>query len=193
MDKKSLFPSFVTNKYLPDFDYFTSSVSFQTVFYLSPYSSHCCPCAFEHEYLDYIAESGEIDEDVYEKIVNCITDGKCPHVDAALYNYVTETKIYGNHIAAAVGTEEVVLGYRDKHKIGPVGLFGINPTHMAVLKNQSDMLRQLLHIYPQSPYRQVYLYSYRKSENSCNIQAEHVSLIELCTRKENAEFLRTFL
>lgn len=113
MDKKSLFRNLVTNKYLPDFDYFTRSFSFQTVFYLSPYSSHCCPCAFEHEYLDYIADSGEIDEDVYEKIVNCITDGKCPHVDAALYNYVTETKIYGIHIAAAVGTEEVVLGYRD--------------------------------------------------------------------------------
>ena len=174
MDKKSLFRNLVTNKYLPDFDYFTSSFSFQTVFFLSPYSSHCCPCAFEHEYLDYIADCGEIKDDVYEKIVNCITDGKCFHVDAAPYNYVTETKIYGIHIAAAVGTEEVVLGYRDKHKIGPVGLYGINPIHMTVLKNQSDMLRQLLHIYPQSPYKQFFFYSFRKSKTSCKIQVEHV-------------------
>ena len=130
---------------------------------------------------------------MYEKIVNCITDGKCPHVDAAPYNYVTESKIYGIHIAAAVGTEEVVLGYRDKHKIGPVGLFGINPIHMTVLKNQSDMLRQLLHIYPQSPYKQFFFYSFRKSKTSCKIQVEHVPLIEVCTRKDSAELLRTFL
>ena len=50
---------------MPDFDYAGTALSFQTV----QYSHHTCECGLEHEYLDYITQTRELDEGKYQKVL----------------------------------------------------------------------------------------------------------------------------
>ena len=100
-----MFRNLVTNKVMPDFNYINCKFSFQTVFYRSSHSYCFCPCAFEHEYMDYVYKNGQINEEMYEKIAESIIIGKCPHVADVPAEHVTETVIYGIHIAAALGSQ----------------------------------------------------------------------------------------
>lgn len=104
--KMAPFRKLVTDQYMPGFDYLTS-YTFQTVFFMSDYSYCCCPCAIQHEFVDYVAENGEINEEVYEKIVQSIANGKCPHVsDKIPYEWLRMTSISAVNIAVAVETEK---------------------------------------------------------------------------------------
>ena len=99
-----MFRNLVTNQYMPGFDYRTR-FTFQTVYYVTDYSYCCCLCAFQHEFVDYVAENGEINEEVYEKIVKCVVDGKCHHVsDKIQEKRRRQTSISAVHIMTAVGT-----------------------------------------------------------------------------------------
>ena len=103
MAEDAIFEKLVANIYVPDLDYFGHCFPFQTVFCISGYSYQCCSCAYEHEFVDYISDNGQIDDEMFCKITKCIADGKCPHVDEAPKDHLTETKIYGIHLATAVG------------------------------------------------------------------------------------------
>ena len=61
-----------------------------------------------------ISESGEINEVLYEKIVQSIIDGKCPHVEQVPKEYIQETGIYALHVAAALGTTEAIVTPSDQ-------------------------------------------------------------------------------
>ena len=106
-DVRTTFRKLVTSQFMPDFDYRTR-FSFQTLFYISNYSYRCCPCGFKHEFLDYIAENGEINENMYETIIQSIIDGKCPHVLDELPEYQKiESSVPAVSIAIAVETGDV--------------------------------------------------------------------------------------
>ena len=62
MEPNQEFRNLVANEYMRDFDY-GKGFSFQTVFYKTAYSYCCCPCGYEHEYMDYISDTGEINEE----------------------------------------------------------------------------------------------------------------------------------
>ena len=98
------FRNLATNKYMPYIDY-TKWYGFQTVFYESSYSYVCCPCGFQHEFLDYRDYNGNINEEVIEKIIKNIEAGKCPHVDNVPGAWVRDTGLTALLIAAGVGTE----------------------------------------------------------------------------------------
>lgn len=102
MDIKEIFRCLTSNQFIPGFDY-RRTFSFQTVFYKTG-SSYCiCECAFEHEYLEYISESGTINESLYNDTLEHIIRGKCPHVDTVNKEYIGLTSISALQIAAAVG------------------------------------------------------------------------------------------
>ena len=104
---RTTFRKLVTSQFMPDFDY-RKRFSFQTLFYISDYSYRCCPCGFKHELLDYIAENGEINENMYETIIQSIIDGKCPHVSDEIPEYQKiESSVPAVSIAIAVETGEV--------------------------------------------------------------------------------------
>ena len=106
-DVRTTFRKCVTSQFMPDFDYRTR-FSFQTLFYISDYSYRCCPCGFKHEFLDYIAENGEINVNMYEIIIQSIIDGKCPHVSDEVPEYQKiESSVPAVSIAIAVETGEV--------------------------------------------------------------------------------------
>ena len=104
MDMKEEFRNLVTKKCMRGFNY-GKWYGFQTVFYESSYSYICCPCGFEHEFLDYIEDSGDLNEDIYEKIIQSIIDGKCPHTGSVSKECVRETGLTALLISAGVGTE----------------------------------------------------------------------------------------
>ena len=61
-------------------DIVDSFFGFETLFYKNRFSYCCCTCGFDLEYLNFISESRQIHEDVYDKIVRCLEEGKCQHV-----------------------------------------------------------------------------------------------------------------
>ena len=106
------FRNLVTNQFMPGFDYANSRITFMTVFCISDFSYCCCMCGYEHEYLDYLSESGKVDEEMYERIVKCINEGACPHVNTVKSSdSLEETGISALSIAAAVGTKQALKDY----------------------------------------------------------------------------------
>ena len=101
MDKSKLFMRMVLN---PDFNCKTMAFSFETVFYRTPYSYCCCPCAYQHEYFDYLSDTHEldqkeerhIDEAMFERIVQNIADGRCPHADTVNPNILRPVQFVPN-------------------------------------------------------------------------------------------------
>ena len=131
MDAATVFRNLVTNKFMPHHDYTKTKFSFNTLFYKSHLFYCCCPCAFEHEFLEYINEGLSIDEMLYEKVKQNIIDGKCPHVDDKPPAYVRETSIYSIHIALVIGTE---IDMTDKmNKL--TGIFKLEPYELSMMKN----------------------------------------------------------
>ena len=108
MDVQKVFRNLVTNQYMPEFDYEGTQFSFRTVFHLSNHAYCVCVCCYEHEYLDYISDHGEIDEEKYNRVLQCIVDGECPHVNQVPEEYLEETSISGQHVAEAVGTIQAI-------------------------------------------------------------------------------------
>ena len=132
MDEATVFRNLVTNKFMPHHDYTKTKFSFNTLFYKSHLFYCCCPCAFEHEYLEYINEGLSIDEMLYEKVKQNIIDGKCPHVDDKPPAYVRETSIYSIHIALVIGTEIVMTDKMNKL----TGIFKLEPYELSMIKNR---------------------------------------------------------
>ena len=82
---------------------------FKTVYHISEYSYTMCYCAFEHEYFDTLLESGEVDKEMLEKLIKCINDGACPHVqDDDDDKFIAKTTVHGIHALAALGDEKLL-------------------------------------------------------------------------------------
>ena len=147
MDIKTTFRNLVTNKYMQNYSYANNTFSFKTLFHQTSYSYFCCACGFEHEYIDYISESGVINEDMYQNILQCILDGKCPHVDNAPSDtYFREAKVYALHVAAAVGTISALKDIPIPRETCPEikgGIYCLDPLQIAVLKNQCIFVKQI--------------------------------------------------
>ena len=202
MNVRDIFRKLATNKFIPDFDYKYYKLSFQTVFFTSHYKYCCCPCAFDHEWLAYISDKGEINEELYKKVEANLLAGKCLHVDHVSSDYVRETAVYGIHLAAAVGTEKAVkqdLGVT--HREIQTTIFHLSPYTLAVLKKniKTTTLRYknlAKHFESQtySLYRMLHLvYPERSGTNENVIQLRDESLLEFCVRNGNKELLQVVL
>ena len=133
MNKKEIFEVLVRNGNQDGLDeYYTHEFSFETVFSIYSYSYCCCPCAFEHEYLDYLSDDG-VNESMFERIKENIARRRCEHVDGVLSQYVHETRVTGQHIVAASG----VLPDKDDYQQIDTKMFNLYPYMMAVLKKHS--------------------------------------------------------
>ena len=141
MEPNQEFRNLVTNEYMRDFDY-GKGFSFQTVFYQTAYSYCCCPCGYEHEYMDYISDTGEINEETYDKIVKSISDGRCPHADDVPAEWLKWTRINGLQIALAVGSEQAVKKHLDvdlsETSLSETGLYKLNIFAIAMIKNNYE-------------------------------------------------------
>ena len=134
MDTTCIFQRLVTDQSLVPDNLF-KLFSFQTVFYHTPYSYCCCSCAFDHEYLTYISDSGKINDEIYERIIYSIENGKCPHAEQVPEENLLQTGIYGIHIALAMGNVQAA-----KHHIEVYSrIFNLRPYDMAVFKRKTSI------------------------------------------------------
>ena len=202
MDVRDIFRKLTMNAYMPDFDYKHYKLSFETVFHTNNYKYCCCPCAFDHEWLSYISDGGEINEEMYKKVEANLLAGKCPHVDNVIPDYVRETAVYGIHIAAAVGTERAVkedLGV--KYIEVESSIFYLSPYKLAVLKRNINTtalrfknLSKHFESQTYSLYRMLdVVYPQRLETNASVIQLKEESLLGYCVRTGSMEMLRVVL
>ena len=204
MDIRSELRELVSGRYMPNFDYIRRHYAFDTVFERTMYSYCCCECGFQHECLDYISENGEVDEEVFSKIVQCVEDGKCPHVNESAEEFVRETGINAIHIAAATGTTEAVKGTTAPNL--KTNLYRVEPHVSALLKNKPqcvDIYFDLFESYAVDFPRDCLwgdhdigffmLYAYRSSECEAKIKIKRLSLIEFCVKKRSTELLKSIL
>ena len=134
MDKRNEFRNLATGVYMPRYDYQNTAYSFRTVHYVSPYNtSYCrCACALEHELLSYISDDGVIDQEVYDRVVDNIVRGNCPHAKDVKEKFVSETSITGMHLVLAVYPKDAPLHY-DMYENS--GIFHLSPVEIGILKN----------------------------------------------------------
>ena len=136
----------ITDKYMPLFDYYGTEFKFKTICHISAFSYCLCECGIQHECLDVITESGDIEEGTLEKIVKCIVNGECEHVRNSATEYVQEARIYPLHIIAAVPVIskeiEAKIDYLSKEDIDRLrsGLLSMTPYGMAILRNNLNCL-----------------------------------------------------
>ena len=194
MDVKQMFRCMVSNQFLPDINYSNCSFSFQTVFHRTAYSYCCCSCGFEHEYFDYISESGDINEDIYEKIVTSIIDGKCPHVDGVPEKYIMTSSVHGVHIAAAVGTEEAMHAFYRQYRYIDSSIFKLSPFRTALVKHQIEIVNiansntTSMNI----PASKIIL-ARRTTENHQKIRIEKIPTSLFCLQNRSVSLLRSIL
>ena len=193
MDVKTRFENLVHGRYMADFDYCNYCFSFQTLFYIDTFSYQICTCAFEHEYVQCLSENGEINAKLYEKILQCILKGKCPHVDTAPEDHVAETTISGMQVAVAAGTIRAIERYNYEFDDRPRGLFPLNCCDIAVLKNKFDVLSVLFKTYETfNDYREYFLF-WQGSEKDKSYTFERLTYIDFCTRYRSSANLQQIL
>lgn len=200
MDVGHVFRYLVTGKYIDDFDY-SRKFTFRTVFYTSAYSYCCCPCGFEHEFLTYIRQNGEIDETPYGKIVESIILGRCPHVSGISDKWVTETSVSGLHIAIAVGNEQVENEKIENAKISDRedGIFKLSLHGIALARRKYKNLTWYYRRYTQNKSfdkyedNDVILESYKHVENSNVFRTKQVTIFEEIVRTRNNQLLKDVL
>ena len=196
---KSTFRSLVTGQFDKDLDYMNYELSFQTVFFKSTYAHCCCPCAFQHEYLEYVSNLGEIDEELYERIQQNILCGKCPHVDGVSEKYIRNTSIYAIHIAAGVGTEQALRKLIDGYQIRRGAIFRLCPYSVAVLKSQYNIINiftaaiPVIFTDPLSCIGPKVMYPKRSMKNSKITTVEWITTLEHSIRAKDIRLLNSVL
>ena len=187
VETRSVFRKLVTSKVIEDFDYINTKFAFKTVYNVSKYTYRCCPCAFEHEYLDYIEKDGEINEEMYEKLVKSIVDGQCPHVTDINDDDIAETGIYAIAIALALGTET----HWDKNDLTKdkchTALFKVDPFMLVIKKNLAPLSISITEYYHNSDKR--ILDAQRSTTNIHEISLEERDVLELCIMNKNENLL----
>ena len=196
---KSTFRSLVTGQFDEELDYINYELSFQTVFFKSTYAHCCCPCAFQHEYLEYVSNLGEIDEELYERIQQNILCGKCPHVDGVSEKYLRNTSIYAIHIAAGVGTEQAVRKLIDAYQARRGAIFRLSPYRAAVLKSQYNIINiftaaiPVILTDPLSCIGSKVMYPKRSMTNSKITTVEWITTLEHSIRAKDIRLLNSVL
>ena len=196
------FQNLINGVFMKDFSYEYKRFTFKTVFYVTPYSYRCCPCSYEFEYLEFISDTGEINETMFQNVLQSLTNGQCPHVDGADADHVKKTACHGLHVAAALEDNAVLQHHRDYRSeymyysymySGPAALFRITPCHMAVLKGKGRSLKAMLDIYWRTSSDWRFLYWSRSEDDRNKILFVESSFLEQCVRKDNAALLKAFI
>ena len=192
------FRKMVTNQFMENVEYMREKYSFLTVFSKSDSTLalgstyRCCSCAHDHEYLEYILDTGEVNEKLFDKIVKSLAIGKCHHADAVSKDQLVSTSITGLHIAAAVGTERAIKENLERccRYMTDFGIFNLHPFDTAMVKKQTNVCN-LFVIYWLS-HDAGYLYTpHMVMVNGKSLLCQQVSRLEFCVRQANNELLKT--
>ena len=194
MEVKEIFETLVRNGNQEDLDdYYKKVFAFDTVFSIYSYSYCCCPCAFEHEFVDYVTDDG-INETMFERIKGNIAIGKCEHVDGALPKYVRKTNVMGQHVAAACGVLPT------EHREYETPIFRLRTYMIAIIKKHSLVAeRYIKYLYDEAEEEDEFsgivtrlLYANRSIEKPGFIEIRPKQITEICASTKD-HLLFTFL
>ena len=219
MDSADLFRHVLTTKILPEETITDYEFRFDTVFYNDGGSYCYCRCAYDHEYLSYISESGDIDWEKCDTLVQAIKDGKCQHASRVnKKRYLSETRVNVFHIAAVLGSEtlsQLLLSRAEEGmelKSGNIesGLFRMYPFGVAALRGNAKAVQLLFKVNTteknlpggsfielNSSYssgqstNKVFVYAVEKDHNI--FQITNRSVLEVCIVKGHKEIVKMFL
>ena len=192
------FRKMVTNQFMENVEYMREKYSFLTVFRTSDSTLalgstyRCCSCAHDHEYLEYILDTGEVNEKLFDKIVKSLAIGKCHHADAVSKDQLVSTSITGLHIAAAVGTERAVKENLERccRYMTYFGIFNLHPFDTAMVKKQTNVCNLFVNYW--LSHHAGYLYTPDMAMvNGKSLLCQQVSRLEFCVRQANNELLKT--
>ena len=180
--------------------------SFETVFYRTPYSYCCCPCAYQHEYFDYLSDKGQIenltaqrqkekriDEDVFEQIVQNIANRRCPHTNDVEQKYLATSTVFKDQILAVTGSRDSLKSLTQTSWNNSSGIFQLDPLVNLVLKNSCliyDLIEKLGHL---TFFEKEIMYPIRSTDNHEIVNWESLSLLECCARKINRNTFQRLL
>lgn len=188
MDKAALFREFVASNSLSNIDYSSKRFSFITVFYRSPFAYCFCTCGFEHEYLMYLSDTGKVNEEMFEKLLQSVIDGKCPHVDKASQHQLQETSVDGIYITAAKGNELAIRDHLDIFETSAGGIFKLLPLDIAILKGNhfiANMYCKYMHVNLGRRIPTVKILD----DNPVRILLETTTRTEICLHTQGVELL----
>ena len=218
MDSADLFRYFLTTKTLPEETISGYEFRFETVFYNDGGSYCYCRCAYDHEYFSYISESGDIDWEKCDTLVQAIKDGRCQHASRATKKrYLSETRVNVFHIAAALGSEtlsQLLLSRAEEGmelKSGNIksGLFCMYPYGVAALRGNAKAVQLLFKVdtteenlpggsfielnsrYSSRTSRYKFVYAVEKEHNIFQITSR--SVLEVCIVKGHKAIVKMFL
>ena len=133
-------------------------------------------------------------KNVNDRILQCISQEKCPHVDSAPKDAVTEIRIHAIHIAAAVGTVDAFKHSLPRTlKIRQSKLFGLTPYFIALLKeNEATGTLPVMQQFTDK-WQHTLLSFTRLCKTSGTIRFKLMTLSEMSVVKHNVELLKNFL
>ena len=195
------FRNLVTNQFMPGFDYANSRITFMTVFCISDFSYCCCMCGYEHEYLVYLSESGKVDEEMYKRIVKCIIEGACPHVNQVKSSdSLEETGISALSIAAAVGTKQALKDHVKGHhfrssEYSKSLLYKLGPFEMALMKNPNmAKLPIMIHFATSDELKiEKHLAVQRLGKDGTRMRLAFTTNLEACIMRKNIHLVKRCL
>ena len=194
MKTADIFRNLANNQFMQYLDYYGTRFRFKTVWYTTAYSYCLCPCSFDHEYVNFISENGVIDEEMYTKVLECIQNGKCFHVDNVADKYVTESITNALNIAIVAGTKDALRKslITDENVREGLACFKLSPYRIALLKNPSianlDIALEdfpcweLEDMYPLNVEMPIIKADKCMTESTDKIQIEQMNTVELCAR-----------
>ena len=202
LDTRETLRRLVTNTPIRAFNY-AKEFKFQTLFYQSSYSYCICPCAYEHEYVTYISNGGEINEEILENIVECILKGLCPHVMTFMlnrrYEYVRDTKILAMHIAAAAGTAPKNTNFYNLESKASA-IFGLRPEEIAMFHNNTEFVKEHIENYKSSSVNSDLEIvasglhnANRMTGDDYKVLFKFITQTEFCIKNENRQLLQLVL
>ena len=201
MSDRDIFQKLLSNEFIPNFNYADYTFTFETVFYHSAFTYRLCECGYENEYLDYISKTGSINEEMADKILENIVNGKCPHVDKVHRKYVRETSIPAIHIAVFVGNDQALDSYLNNYRIVVGNLFEMGPYRLALLRENIDIVslfqneigKRILRNNQRTIRALNLTHVQRDKEKKQRVVFQSMSAPELCARTGNRHFLKIIL
>ena len=191
MDTRTLLRKLVTNTCLLNPNRACRKFSFDTAFHVSHFHYCLCPCAFEYEYLAYLLENGQTDEEIFDRVVRNIVDNGCPHIKHVPDEYVSESGVLGSYLVAVCGNNDV-LGFLKRsrgpsrgHPLIRGTVFDLSPFETVHVKNSLSPeevgLRNTLDDYSELMHASL-------AENMF-LKIEREPILEYCIRKGYTRFL----
>lgn len=202
MNVAEVFRYMLTKKAIPDKVISENQFVFKTVFYYKSGPSYCCcRCAYDHEYFSYISDCDDVDMVIFDRLATAVTDGYCQHATGLIEKgYLRETRVNVFHIAAALGSEELmdtlISGLHNETinvSIIHTGLFKLHPFDIATIKGNVIVSRLLSNIHLLHGLKRTWDYpfiTYASEKGQSNVlHVESIPLLQLCITKRDLPML----